>query len=132
MINKGVMFNQRNVITNAVTYHEVVSTVQKQDTQTTQSETEQSSPEREAYQGFGFDDWTSGLKTLTELGSSLLAQRKGLAASTEENDLTLYDYLPRSFASSVSAGTGVPTARLQELIESAVAGLKAAMTVEYH
>jgi len=112
--------------------YEVVSTVQKKDTQTTQSETEQSSPEREAYQGFGFDDWTSGLKTLTELGSSLLAQRKGLAASTEENDLTLYDYLPRSFASRVSAGTGLPTARLQELIESAVAGLKAAMTVEYH
>jgi hypothetical protein len=39
----------------------------------------------------------------------------------ESNDLELYDYLPRSMP-------GLPTARLQELLQSTIGGLKAAVT----
>ena len=85
------------------------------------------SPE-DIYQGFGFNNWSSGLKKITELGQ-MLTSRQGLASDFPEwsegsNDMELYDYLPRSMP-------GLPTARLQELMRSTIEGLRAAMSVEY-
>jgi len=120
--------------------YEVVSTVQKpavplysqssynQDTRSPLEQTQdfQPSPE-EIYQGFGFNDWNSGLKKLTELGT-MLSSRQGLVSDlpdfTEGNDMELYDYLPRSMP-------GLPTARLDELLQSTIGGLRAAVTVNY-
>jgi len=81
------------------------------------------SPE-DIYQGFGFNDWSSGLKKLTELGTMLIGHQSrssDLPDFAESNDLELYDYLPRSMP-------GLPTARLQELLQSTIGGLKAAVT----
>jgi hypothetical protein len=59
----------------------------------------------------------------------MLSHRQGLATAdlpdfASHNDMELYDYLPRSMP-------GLPTARLQELLRSTIAGLKASVSVDY-
>lgn len=118
--------------------YEVVSTVlknqkkeaaaKKQTVESSQEQTQTSQSPEDIYQGFGFNNWSSGLKKITELGQ-MLTRRQGLASDFPEwaegsNDMELYDYLPRSMP-------GLPTARLQELMRSTIEGLKAAMSVEY-
>jgi len=118
--------------------YEVVSTVlknqekeaaaKKQNVESSQEQKQTSQSPEDIYQGFGFNNWSSGLKKITELGQ-MLTSRQGLASDFPEwsegsNDMELYDYLPRSMP-------GLPTARLQELMRSTLEGLRAAMSVEY-